>query len=651
MAFCSVTGGVRLARIGLLALLAAGGSTQAICGPPPPIRSLEQRLAEPGLADLAKGDFLKASSDFQVALQSEPRSASLHFLTGLAYHLRARTEGSEQDVLAEMALRTSLRLDPAHAVAWRELGRVLAAGQKFEEAEAAFGRAYHYGLRDASTVGGLAFSAYSAVDHPVAAWAAAQLDDASPETWRLRALIHAQGGDAKAAASDVDRYRQSGAPPARVQSLTKAQGTWREMAVDVALQSPGPSFSGAQPPMGLGPSVMVAAAPQTAAPAIAAQPYAPVSAPGGTPVAADWSDCQQRQNVSVSAPAAFASVPAAVAGSVPFADETTSLTALPSPCQGHPLPRMAMIDVVIIRTIINGSSMHGLNFLDALSVVLGAQIVSTRTENNANALPVANLLSKDFRIGLPLAGIQYSLNLANATGVRSEVLSRPSLLALDRQPSAFFSGSTLTVGLPGQISGGSLGQIPVGTSLSVTPTFVDNDTMLLSTKASRSFFEGAGGGSFGQQVQTSRNTVTSNVIVDFGQTVVLSGLSERETQTALSETPGLGKTPLLQYFFKHSSDQDFRTQLIILLTPRRHADGQDDTNDKISDNSAEELKLLRAKANSAFSPIPNLEAIKYHLRTNRMYRIISGGTLEDDMWTGSSERFTLVNELRELLFF
>ncbi len=220
----------------------------------------------------------------------------------------------------------------------------------------------------------------------------------------------------------------------------------------------------------------------------------------------------------------------------------------------------------------------------------------------------------------------------------------------------FFSGSTLTVALPGQLAGGTLQQLPVGMNLAATPTFIDDDTMLLAVKASRSFFENTSGGTFGQAVQTSRNTVTANVMVKLGQTIVLSGLNERETQLISSETPGLGKVPGVQYLFKKNLDEDFRTELIILLTPRAvnaEPDGlpRQTAEPTLSPGDQAALDDFKRRAASMFKPIPNIEAIKYHIRTNQLYGILTGGRLQDDLWVGSSQRFTLVNELRSLLYY
>ena len=137
------------------------------------------------------------------------------------------------------------------------------------------------------------------------------------------------------------------------------------------------------------------------------------------------------------------------------------------------------------------------------------------------------------------AGIAYSLNLFNVTESRADVLARPTLVVLDRKSSQFFSGSTISVALGVGVGGtGSVIDKPVGVSLSVTPTFVNKNTMLLAVKATRSYIEpGNNNSTFAQVMQTSRNTVTADVLIDYGQTLVLNGLSERELDDSSSGVP------------------------------------------------------------------------------------------------------------------
>jgi type II secretory pathway component GspD/PulD (secretin) len=147
---------------------------------------------------------------------------------------------------------------------------------------------------------------------------------------------------------------------------------------------------------------------------------------------------------------------------------------------------MAVFDVVLIRTEDTSNSSHGINLLDGLNLFFSQ---TSQTQLTGSIAAVTQTTIRSLGAG-PGTAISYSLNIANAGDSRSEVLARPTLVALDRQPSAFFSGRNLTLGISGQAGGSStLSDRPIGISLSLTPTFVSDESMLVSVRVARSFFE------------------------------------------------------------------------------------------------------------------------------------------------------------------
>ena len=142
---------------------------------------------------------------------------------------------------------------------------------------------------------------------------------------------------------------------------------------------------------------------------------------------------------------------------------------------------------------------------------------------------------------------------------------------LDRQSAQFFSGSNIAVGLAGSDGGSSsFNQINVGVSLSVTPTFIDKEHMLLNVKASRTFFEPISGSStFSQSIQTSRNTVSAATSVKVNETLILSGLVESEVITGSSGVPLIKDIPGVKNLFSKNTQQSFKKSVLILITPRR----------------------------------------------------------------------------------
>jgi len=107
-----------------------------------------------------------------------------------------------------------------------------------------------------------------------------------------------------------------------------------------------------------------------------------------------------------------------------------------------------------------------------------------------------------------------------------------------------------------------------GTLLTVTPRINKGGqvTLEISQEVSLPGTEPAVGG--GGNVSIAQRTINSSVIVQSGQTVVLGGLVLETTSEGLTGIPGLMKIPLLGKLFSSTSEDVFRTELIITVRPR-----------------------------------------------------------------------------------
>jgi hypothetical protein len=173
------------------------------------------------------------------------------------------------------------------------------------------------------------------------------------------------------------------------------------------------------------------------------------------------------------------------------------------------------------------------------------------------------------------------------------VIARPTLTALDRIPSTFYSGGVITAGLNGGgVSGAQVTNIPTGVSLSITPTFIDDDTMMLAVKVSRSYVSGSlPQGGFNAGISTEQHAVTANVRVKYGETLILDGLASRQINGSQDGVPVLQDIPIIQYLFNQKLQTQYSENVIVMVTPRRIESNED------------ALKRATADTNNAnFSP-------------------------------------------------
>ncbi len=354
-------------------------------------------------------------------------------------------------------------------------------------------------------------------------------------------------------------------------------------------------------------------------------------ADGQGPLAYAWSDCSQRTAANGGSTQASGSSDDSQSGGTVKVDETMPMPSLPSPCKGHAMPQMAIIDVVILRTNELSTSSTGINLLENLAVTIQQSANKTSKSIDNDVYTSVSTLSRSVGLGTSASGaIAYSLNIANVSGQNTEVVSRPSLQVLDRQPAQFFSGSKISIGLAGGVNGNStLNEVNVGLSLSVTPTFIDENQLLLNVKAVHTFFEPVTGTStFTQSLQTSRNMVAAATKIRVNETLVLSGLTERELMTGSSGVPILKDIPGVQYLFSKNTVQNFNKTVLILITPRRIM-AYDETLEKVKElqkSDKLEPKLVQETRQRALKELggrwPNLyRAIRNMSRSERAFGV------------------------------
>lgn len=374
-----------------------------------------------------------------------------------------------------------------------------------------------------------------------------------------------------------------------------------------------------------------------------------------------WFDCDTKPGLG-KAPGGGYGVP--VGGT--SGDQTLYLEPLPEPCKGSAPPRMAMIDAVLIRTVDLLSTSYGINLLTGLQIFAGGQRSTTSGTAPINASVIG--LSTSATTSATLGGISgllnYSLNIANSTNQSAQVLAKPTLTALDRIPSTFYSGQVQTVGLNGGgVSGAQVTNIPVGVSLSVTPTFIDDDTMMLAVKVTRSAIASAAPiGGFNAGIGTQQDSVTSNVRIKFGETLVLDGLTDRAYSRVENGVPVLQDIPIIQYLFNNLQTSNYVQNVLVLITPRRLVSNEADLKKqesamfnqerKLSINELSLYKNMAGYQEMLNKMDSNLDAtISVLNRDSSYFKNFKNAVLADDQWVSQSQMSRFFDNAATMLYF
>ena len=221
-------------------------------------------------------------------------------------------------------------------------------------------------------------------------------------------------------------------------------------------------------------------------------------------------------------------------------------------------PDQVTVDVVLMLADERKSSALGVNLLDSLQIQFGASRETTGTRGQ----PLSTAITRRLRI----PEISYSLNIANRGGRRYYMLARPSLTAFSGQPSSFFVGEQLFVQVSG-INSAQLEKIDVGVSLKIQPSEVRADGARFKVEADRSFFSDQGVSTFSQQLSTFKQSVSATADVKYGQTLVLSGLSESVNDGSTSGVPVLGDLPGGNLLLNRRTQLERQRSVLILVTP------------------------------------------------------------------------------------
>jgi type IV pilus assembly protein PilQ len=184
-------------------------------------------------------------------------------------------------------------------------------------------------------------------------------------------------------------------------------------------------------------------------------------------------------------------------------------------------------------------------------------------------LPVGNPAG---RIAFAVLGSDYLVDLelsaAQAEG-RGEIKSSPRVITANQKEASIEQG----VEIPYQESASS-GATTISfkkavLSLKVTPQITPDNRIILDLNVKKD--------SVGQVIVTSGGVnvpsidtreISTQVVVNDGQTVVLGGILETERRDDSNKVPWLGDVPVLGRLFKTTRKTDNKDELLIFVTPK-----------------------------------------------------------------------------------
>lgn len=219
------------------------------------------------------------------------------------------------------------------------------------------------------------------------------------------------------------------------------------------------------------------------------------------------------------------------------------------------------VDVAIVLSQNTRRSRTGMNLLDGLRAQFSYSNQRTRTSSGG-----AETGQRTITDAISTPALNYNLNIFNAGGQSYQVVARPTLTAYRGETSEFFVGRTSTIPISG-VNVAQLERVDIGITLKVTPLEIDGDRIKVRIEATRSFASNEQAGSFAESLTLFRQNVATTAEVRFGESLVLSGLSESVNDSGNTRTPVVGRIPVVGSMFNERSSLERRDAALILLTP------------------------------------------------------------------------------------
>ena len=553
---------------------------------------------------LDKGELERASAGFNKALMMDTDNSYLQFLNAITYHLMAKKGDSSKYALAEQGYDLAIKFDPSNWLARYQLGLLKLDNRKYTEAQQVLSEALLYNDRDGDLLYSTVVASYFSKDLVTANGVLSKLMELEGKTERVlrtQAMLSASLGESQDASRQLQEYSNKyNADDSS--NLTKRLTDWNDFYQ--------------QYKRGVNAGLF--------------EKDMQKSNNSERTLTTDVQDLQHKKKESET---------------VVFDAEQVAIEE--SKISLNSKSMMVIVDVVILRTEETVGSTKGLNILNGLKLQFGAlgdegspaynrsKTNTTLTDtDNSGGESISTSISNSIVSSITVPALNYSLNIFNASNDRSEILARPTLVASFGKKSTFFSGSEIEAAAVSGGDGDAISiQKEIGIKLAILPTRQEDGFIGLNIEAERTFLKAPSGSvQFEFKLETSKTSVNANVFLRSGETLLLSGLSEKESQVIRDGVPFLQDIPVIQYLFSEESTVDFQKSVLILVTPRLpNYIYQDNVTDG-SGNRKGTVSELQAKYSDWFKPYPNWASVFYHMQSNSLYREFRTGDVTMEKW-------------------
>jgi general secretion pathway protein D len=280
--------------------------------------------------------------------------------------------------------------------------------------------------------------------------------------------------------------------------------------------------------------------------------------------------------------------------------------------------RQVYVEAIIAEVSIDNTKQLGIELQGATALTNGVGVGRTNLSGDINQLLQPQNLS-----GLILAAASSQTVTVNGVTVPAQqallralqhdsnanILSAPTLLTTDNQQAEIVSGqnvpfitsiATSDINLANTFAG--IDRTNVGITLSITPQISEGGSVRLDIfeEVSDVISQDARLGP-----TTTIRSATTTVVAKDGQTVVIGGLISDHRTKDQTKVPFIGDVPVIGHFFRSTTTEDRKVNLLIFLTPHIIRTERDQRNVSV----AERERIIEQPFEAHGMRPPNWEAL------------------------------------------
>ena len=211
-----------------------------------------------------------------------------------------------------------------------------------------------------------------------------------------------------------------------------------------------------------------------------------------------------------------------------------------------------------------GGSLDTLEELHDSAVSPEGRVDISSSDHLVVDLGVSRSGASSFGVGITGRGYLVDLEIsALAAEGYAEVMARPQVVTADKSPAVIESGVEIPYQEATSSGATSTAFKDAVLSLKVTPQITADDHIVMKLDIKQDTV----GQIFNGIPSVNTNQISTKVLVNDGQTVVLGGIFQTIKNFSTDKTPLLGDVPGLGRLFRRSSERDDEQELLVFITP------------------------------------------------------------------------------------